>query len=166
MSVLKPEKLHVKVLEDSSETGPVRPRRYTLTHSDLTGDHYLTIGQDFNQPQISGWYTRLMRDEVLGEWRFEGDKESLSLHLYCHVSGGLVLGTARWRYGIFKQHMRLVIEAFRYGDRHLVEARPELDQAEVIVHFKAWQKKYNKIVKWGLFRDYTLNLTKHVLANR
>ena len=39
--------------------------------------------------QISGWYTRLMRDEVLAEWL--EDEDGPALHVYCHVSGGLVL---------------------------------------------------------------------------
>jgi len=65
MSGLNPKKLHVTYLPGVDPEAPIAPRRYTLTHSDVTGNLYLTIGPDYNLNQISGWYTRFMRDEVL-----------------------------------------------------------------------------------------------------
>jgi len=61
-----------------------------------------------------------MRDEVLADWR--KDDDGSALHVYCHVSGGLVLGTAGWRYAIFQHELPLVLEAFGYGDRALCAA--------------------------------------------
>jgi hypothetical protein len=81
MSRLRPEKLHVRLAEGYPAEEPVTPRRYTLTHSDITGDLFLTIGPAFDQAQISGRYTRLMRDEVLAEWL--EDELLPSLHVYC-----------------------------------------------------------------------------------
>ncbi len=131
MKNLKPSKLTVQFLPGAQPDGPILPRRYTLTHSDSTGELLLSIGLEFNRPQISGWYTRLMRDEVLAEWidsskgapprlgnpgeisPAPGEPASIetaldqktsenlrdaktlpqyALHLYCHVSGGLVFG--------------------------------------------------------------------------
>jgi len=89
MSRLQPEKLHVQFVRSVTAKGPVIPRRYTLTHSDVTGDLFLTIGPDYNREQISSLYTRLLRDEVLAEWKESPD--GLSLHVYCHVSGGFIL---------------------------------------------------------------------------
>jgi Staygreen protein len=37
-SRLKPEKLKFIYKENMTETNPINPRRYTLTHSDTTGD--------------------------------------------------------------------------------------------------------------------------------
>jgi hypothetical protein len=91
MSRLRPDKLHTQFGEGVSADGPLVPRRYTLTHSDATGDLFLTVGLWYNQQQVAGWYARFMRDEVLAEWRNE---EGASLHVYCHVSGGLTLGSA------------------------------------------------------------------------
>lgn len=155
MSHLRPDKLHVTLAEDVQPDGPPVPRRYTLTHSDLTGDLFLTIGREYDCRQISGWYTRLMRDEVLAEWR--EDEAGLALHVHCHVSGGPVLGTARWRYDIFQQHLRQVIEAFRHGDRELFAAQPALDQAPVHVHFHARQAQLDKVEPWGKMEDYRAN---------
>jgi hypothetical protein len=128
------------------------PRRYTLTHSDLTGELFLTIARDYDRTQVSGWYTRFMRDEVLGEW-IQAD-EWFSLHLYCHISGGLVFGTAQMRYNIFRQHMPLVLQAFHEGDRALYEKSPELRVAQVAVHFSAWQKSYRKTEWWDSIGEY------------
>jgi hypothetical protein len=134
--------------------GPVMPRCYTLTHSDTTGDLFLTIGPEFDLAQISGWYTRLMRDEVLAEWR--DDEDGRALHVYCHVSGGLVLGTAGWRYAIFRHELPLVLEAFRYGDRALFAAYPELDEAPIRVHFRSSRRRYRRRERWGTPADYQL----------
>jgi hypothetical protein len=75
-----PDKLHVRFIEPCGSEGPESPRRYTLTHSDLTGDLFLTIGPEYDKRQISGIYTRLMRDEVLGGW----DTDEPALHLFVH----------------------------------------------------------------------------------
>jgi hypothetical protein len=157
MSDLNPRKLHTKFKSTITTTKPLHPRYYTLTHSDRTGDLFLTISDKYERKQIAGWYTRLMRDEVLAEWRQESGETSL--HVHCHVSGGLVLGGARWRAGIFRHHMRQVLEAFRYGDQALVNQFPLLDQAPIWVHFHARQKHLDQVEHWGVFGDYTLPAT-------
>lgn len=68
MGRFNPNKLHVRFQPGTTPVNPVVPRRYTLTHSDRTGHLFLTIGSDYDGAQISGWYTRWMRDEVLAEW--------------------------------------------------------------------------------------------------
>lgn len=153
MSHLNPQKLHVKIAEGITTDGPITPRAYTLTHSDSTGDLFLTVGPQIDRGQISGWYTRLMRDEVLAEWHFGDESE---LHVHCHVSGGLVLGSAGWRDSIFRRHLPMVLETFRYGDRMLFEAYPELEQAQIRVHFHASQERYDRKEDWGKLGDYRI----------
>ena len=154
MSNLDPRKLHVKYLKGVTPEKPILPRTYTLTHSDTTGDFFLTIAPRYNVRQISGWYTRLMRDEVLAEW-----KTSLtlpSLHVHCHVSGGLVLGTANWRESIFRQHMQMVLEAFRYDDRRLFATYPKLDRARIRVHFHRARHPRDRVEDWGSLEKYKI----------
>ena len=152
MKHLNPERLHTRWESGAQKDRPLSPRRYTLTHSDFTGEPFLTIGSSYNQKQISGLYTRFMRDEVLGSW--EQEDHELTLQVHCHVSGGLVFGSASFRDAIFRRHMPLVLEAFRYGDRGLWEANPHLDLAPIIVNFIAKQARYNQSEPWGLFEDY------------
>ena len=152
MSRLRAEKLHVRFAGGVEADGPVAPRRYTLTHSDSTGDLFLTVGAEYDRKQVSGWYTRFMRDEVLAEWLDDGGGPEL--HVYCHVSGGLVLGTARWRYAIFQHELPLVLATFRLGDLGLFEALPELDEAPIRVHFRSSRRRYRRTERWGTPADY------------
>jgi Staygreen protein len=155
MSRLVPGKLHVVF------AGPEKPdllalqRRYTLTHSDATGDLYLTIGPEYNARQVAGLYTRLMRDEVLAEWRRDGD--GVALHVYCHVSGGLIFGSAEMRDAIFRRELPLVLEAFRYGDRVFFEGTPRMDQSPIWVHFVSGIERYNRVERWGVPADYRIS---------
>jgi hypothetical protein len=153
MTSLNPKMLHVEFIDGVNETSLLMPRKYTLTHSDFTGELFLTIGKEINFSQIGGFYTRLMRDEVLADWDLS---EHNSLHVFCHVSGGLVFGTARMRYRIFRYHMPMVLEAFCYGDRALHKEHPELAQASVVVHFIARQKSFNRDEIWGVLGDYQI----------
>lgn len=152
MGRLRAEKLYVTFMPGTDPEEPTMPRAYTLTHSDLTGDLFLTIGHEHDQNQISGIYTRLMRDEVLAEWGEDGEGPALRVH--CHVSGGLTLGPAKMRLAIFKHEMPLVLEAVRYGDRRFFEVHPELEQAPVWVHFHARRPCHNTIERWGFLSDY------------
>jgi hypothetical protein len=150
MSHFDPAQLSVSFMPGAQPEGPLTPRAYTLTHSDLTGDLFLSIGSEYNKRQISGWYTRLMRDEVLARWE-DGEEPYLAVH--CQVSGGLVFGAAGWRAGIFRYHMPLVLEAFRFGDRILVEHLPRLAEAPVEVHLH-FRRKTRIERTWGVFDDY------------
>jgi hypothetical protein len=153
LSGLLPEKLHVTFRSIKKSPAVFNlPRRYTLTHSDTSGDLFLTIGLGFDQSQISGWYTRLMRDEVLAEWA--AVPAGHELRLYCHVSGGIVIGPAGWRFRIFHQHMPLVLEALWYGDRELYASHPDLAHSPVKVYFSARQLKYNLVEDWGVIGDF------------
>ncbi len=152
MRELSPETLHVEMMDGIDRGGFSLPRRYTLTHSDSTGHLFLSVGREFNQKQVSGLYTRLMRDEVLAEWREVGG--TFQLHVLCHVSGGMVLGTAKMRLGIFRQHMRLVLEALCHGDRGIYASDPDLDEARVMVHFCSPDPRVDNIQDYGPLSEY------------
>jgi hypothetical protein len=153
MGRLNPEKLKVTYLSGITTGGLTLPRRYTLTHSDITGWLFLSIGSQYNKKQISGLYTKLMRDEVLAELSDEGD--GLSFRVYCHVSGGIVFGTAKWRHNIFHSELPLALEAIRYGDRTLIEQNPRLDKTPVFIHFRSTDSRFNKVENWGTMVEYS-----------
>ena len=154
LSRLDPKKLHVRVDGVMPDVFAL-PRCYTLTHSDRTGDLYLTIGSDFDHEQISGWYMRLMRDEVLAEWKKEQDH--FCLHVYCHVCGGFVFANASLREWIFRREMSRVLEAFRYGDREVFAENPRLDQAEILVHLQKPKAEDCKTEQMGPFSNYAIS---------
>lgn len=105
----RPSKLTVQYLPGTVQSGYclLQPRRYTLTHNDLTGQLLLTIGQQYNPAQLSGWYNRLLRDEILAYWQF-GNEQPV-LHIECHVSGEETwLAPPILRDYIFRREMPLV----------------------------------------------------------
>jgi len=152
MSELNEDKLNITCRDSLIPGKAFIPRRYTLTHSDSTGDLFLTIDCEYDDEQISGLYTRFMRDEVLAEWI--ENEERYELHIYVHVSGGFVFGWAKLRYKIFKHHMPLVLKAIRKGDKELFELFPSLDQSQIYIHFLSNRNKYNKIEEFGILKDY------------
>ena len=152
MKRLQTDKLHVTFGNDTVQDRMVLPRCYTLTHSDMTGELFLVIGKDYDHQKLSGLYTRFMRDEVCAEWIERSG--SIMLQVHCHVSGGFVLGSSSFRDTIFRRELPLVLEAFRYGDRMLFEANPELDNAPIEVIFSAKNKRYNTTETWGVPADY------------
>ena len=154
MARLKPDKLHVMYLAGTTPDNLRLPRRYTLTHSDVTGELFLSIGSNYDTRKILKFYTRLMRDEVLAELMNEDG--GLVFKVFCHVSGGLVFGRARWRYNIFQSQLPLVLEAIRYGDGILFEQNSELDRIPVQIHFKSTDSRFNKVEGWGVMADYRI----------
>jgi hypothetical protein len=152
MQCLNPKKLHLTYLTGATPDKLVVPRRYTLTHSDITGNLFLSIGSEYNTKQTSRLHTRLMRDEVLAELSL--NLNDFVFRVYCHVSGGFVFGSAKFRYSIFRSELPLVLEAIRYGDKALFEKNPELDHIPVHVHFHSNRKQYNIVEQWGTLVDY------------
>jgi len=151
MVELNPEKLHV-VYKDSVEADKlVLPRKYTLTHSDSTGDLFLTIGAEYDYKQISSFYTRFMRDEVLAEWQKKSNH--YELHFYLHVSGSFCFGWAGLRDRIFRNHLPLVFQVIRQGDKTIFEKLSEIKDSKIIVHFQSNRKKYNKVEDFGQFKE-------------
>ena len=151
---LKIDKLHVKYLSNTSLSSLTSPRYYTLTHSDFTGELFLSIGPYYDAEQTSKFYTRIMRDEVLAELKRESG--GMLFNVYCHVSGGFVIGSAALRYQIFKSELPLALKAFRYGDKTLFNLNPELDQTPIIIHFSSSNVEFNKTENWGKISDYKI----------
>ncbi len=152
MKRLNPNKLHVITSAGGTIEKDNIPRRYTLTHSDMSGDLFLVIAREYDRKAIAGLYTRIMRDEVLAELIDSGG--SVELRVYCHVSGGIIIGTAKWRNNIFKAELPLVLEAIRYGDRAFFEKSSDLDRVPVKVYFQSSSRKYRRVENWGTMADY------------
>ena len=46
---------------------------------------------------------------ALNPAKLNEDIQGLSIHIYCHVSGGVVFGSAEWRSNIFHHHLCQVL---------------------------------------------------------
>ncbi len=147
MSRLNPNKLYVEYREGVTATQPIIPRRYTLTHSDITADLFLTIGPDYAFDKI----TR-MRDEVLGEWVNAG--EGYIYAVYLQVDG--LTGMTNIRNYVFRRELPLALEAIRYGDKEFFRTHQEFDFYPIVVYFKSQDPRYNIVENWGYFNNYKI----------
>ena len=150
LSVFIPEKLSVEYKGGITATDPVIPRRYTLTHSDLTGDLFLTIGTHYAWDKIN-----TMRDEVLGEWKANGN--SLYYYVYLHVDQGeYSQNMSEKRNEIFRRELPLALTAIRYGDRLLFDRYPRLDQTPIIINFMSIYPQFARQENWGTFYSFSI----------
>ncbi|MEG0774866.1 staygreen family protein [Clostridium sp.] len=149
MGKLNPEKLSVEFRDGVTSTEPIIPRRYTLTHSDITAELFLTIGSKYAYDKINN-----MRDEVLGEWN--KNRETYFYYVYLNVDedGQFGAKAAAIRDFIFRRELPLALEAIRYGDKEFFSAHPELDKSPIIVFFMSTYPKFNKVENWGTFSNY------------
>jgi hypothetical protein len=147
MSILDPKKLSVEFREGVSPTAPIIPRRYTLTHSDITAELFLTIGLTYAYDK-----TNAMRDEVLGEWI--NNEGNYRYYVYLYVDGQFSPTAAAMRNYIFRRELPLALSAIRYGDREFFCRHSELNYAPIIVCFMSTNKEFNKVENWGTFSEY------------
>lgn len=146
MERLNPEKLYVKYRSGATTTEPVIGRKYTLTHSDTTGDLFLTIGLAYAYDEINN-----MRDEVLAEWQIYEGEPLLYVYVYVGEFGPEVTAI---RDTIFRRELPLALEALRYGDSEFFMENPQLDNAPVWIYFDSPNPDYNKFEYWGTPNDY------------
>lgn len=147
MSKFNPESLTVEFMDNVSETEPIIPRKYTLTHSDITAELFLTIGADYAYDKLNK-----MRDEVLGEW--VNVEDNMQYNVYLHVDGEDGRRMEKIRDSIFRRELPLALQAIRYGDREFFKVHPQMDYLPIIVHFISVDPEYNKTENWGTFADY------------
>jgi hypothetical protein len=163
VSRFDPTKLHVTYAEGyspdaSPHDAPLVPRRYTLTHSDATGDLFLTVGSEYDTVALTTFQVRTLADEVVGEW-VEDPAPRLVVH--CRAQGGLAIIRAKTRVRMFHGHMPMTLVAMHYGDGAYLEAHPELDAAPVEVWFHYRHGMFGRRrgpsderEQWGRFGDY------------
>lgn len=149
MSKFKPEKLSVKYIPPATVFEPVDSRKYTLTHSDTTGELYLSIGNIYDYQAIN----YKMRDEVLADW-ITVNGEYL-LYGKAYVSNGeFDKNMSRIRYMIFKKEMDLALTGIIYGDRSFYTYYPWLLDAPIYVQFVSVYPEYSELAYYGTPRKY------------
>lgn len=149
MNRLNPEKLYVEFRDGVTTTFPLLHRRYTLTHSDITAELFLTIGNYYANDKLTE-----MRDEVLGEWT--NSQFGMFYSVYVYVDSPTNPAFTSIRDEIFRRELPLALEAIRYGDAPLFEYYPYLDNMPIITYFVSSDPYYNRMEYWGTFLDYKL----------
>ncbi|MEH7436772.1 staygreen family protein [Neobacillus drentensis] len=151
MSVFIPSKLSVTYLAPATPFRPLEGRKYTLTHSDTTGQLFLTIGCEYNYSAVN--YS--MRDEVLAEWIPQLGEYSLCARVY--VSGGEYdENYTKVRFMIFQKELNLALQAMVNGDQALYSNFPWLLDAPIYVHFESIYPQFNQVIFYGTPRNYLI----------
>ena len=149
MSKFNSEKLTVEYRNGVSATEPIISRSHTLTHSDVTGQLFLTIGTQFAWDKVNSD----MRDEVLGVWSMEGNNVYYNVFVYID-NGEHDLSAAMRRNEVFRRELPLALTAIRYGDRFLFKCYPSLDYAFIYVTFISSYPQLNKQECCGTFSKF------------
>ena len=155
MGKLDPKKLYVVFQDGVTTTDPIIPRRYTLTHSDITADLFLDIGPDYANDKVTA-----MKDEVRGEW--VENVGGYLYYVYLDVDGQTGWGRNGIRNFIFRRELPLALQAIRFGDREFFQMHPELNNAPIIVFFQSENPKYNSMENWGTFTEYDVSKAPNV----
>ena len=144
MKRFDPQKLMVE-FRNVTRTEPVMPRRYTLTHSDITAELFLTVGLHFAHDKINP-----TRDEMLAEWRY---RNKYFLWAYVYV-GGFSQDTMAKRYRIFKEKLPLALWAVRNGDHMFFAQHPPLDNAPIYIFFDSTSPGFSGVYYYKTPSDY------------
>ncbi|SDZ98195.1 Staygreen protein [Thalassobacillus cyri] len=151
MKKLNPEKLSVELREGVTATTPILPRRYTLTHSDITAELLLTIARNYAYDTINP-----MRDELLGEWINTGEGCYYQAYVFVDGTGPFNQSTASIRNTIFRRELPLALQAIRFGDKPFFIHHPPLNHAPLFIHFISVSPQFNRNEYWGTFSDYEI----------
>ncbi|MDZ5472723.1 staygreen family protein [Bacillus sp. 31A1R] len=149
MSKFNPSKLSATYLPPATQFKPVDERKYTLTHSDETGDLFLTIGYCYD----TGAINPKIRDEVLAEWVPQMGQYVLKGKVY--ISGGeFDEQFSKIRYMIFKKELNLALTAIVYGDKLFYSNYPWLLDSPIYIQFESIFPQYHQLVYFGTPRQY------------
>ncbi len=149
MSKFIPEKLKVEFKDGISIKEPIITRKYTLTHSDETGDLFLTVDEEYDYKKINP-----LRDEVLGNWVKEEDEYILDIMV--EVDGNKDLAQTAIRDKIFREELPLALKAIIYGDEIFLKENEILNSSKVRINFKSKYPEYNLVEIWGSINDYKM----------
>ncbi|KAF5037126.1 Staygreen protein [anaerobic digester metagenome] len=147
MKELNSHKVFVQYRDMMEPYEPVLGRKYTITHSDTTGELFVFVAENYAEDQITG-----IRDEVRVAWK--EDKTGLALIGLVIVDGKGVTGNAFIRNKIFYNEMPTALQALRQADRFLFDKEPNLDNTTVFIHFISDNPAYDKLYDFGAIGIY------------
>ena len=147
--VLNPQKVFVQYRDSISPYDPVIDRKYTITHSDTTGELFVFVATNYAEDQVTN-----MHDDVKIGW-VQAEKRLLLVGSVLIDEAGVV-GNTEVRNKIFISEMPTALKALRQADRFLFQKYPDIDSTPVYVHFISENPTYDKTYNWGPIGSYKL----------
>lgn len=143
-------KINIELRNKVDIAAPVLGRSYTVTHSDDTGDIFVTIGTDFAVDRFGP-----LNDQVL--LRMECFNGQFQLNgLVCLDLPGSKF-SIKQRSDIFSEKMYLALMSIRYADSYFYEKCCSRDTIPVYMHFYSKDPRYDRVHYFGEIGDYTIN---------
>lgn len=150
LTTFTPNKLSINYIKPANSKFPVVGRKYTLTHSDLTGQLFLDIGSKYNFSSIDP----KMRDEVLAEWKTNQDGLLILFGRVLVDNGEYSVEEANERFKIFQKEMALALKGIVNGDLSFYSHYPSLLSAPIFIYYHSKFPSYNGVYHYGTTRDY------------
>ncbi len=134
---------------------PIDARKYTLTHSDNTGQLFLSIGCEYDYSTVNPHF----RDEVQAEWIPQMGEFTLFGRVYI-CGGEFDENYANVRFRIFQKEVELALKAIVYGDQTFYTFFPWLIDAPIYIHFESFYPQFNQVLYYGTPRQYLMAAIK------
>lgn len=147
MQKINPDKVFVEYRDGVTPTSPIVRRHYTMTHSDDTGDMFVTIGHHYAEDKVTN-----LRDEVRLKWVLNGGVPGLYGEVLTDGEG--ISGSPRIRNAIFQREMHKALQAIRLADSQLFRKYSNLDHTPVLIQFKSQNPKYNQLYRYQEIGKY------------
>lgn len=153
MNTKKERHVYIEYRDNVTPTSPLEERTYTMTHSDDTGDLFVTIGLTYAEDK-----TNELQDQVYLRWVKLNNKDLLYGNVL--IDGDNITGNAKVRDEIFKREMPLALQAIYVADSPFFKAYPDLASTPVLISFNSSDPKYNKLYSYGAIGDYRTHYKK------
>ncbi|WP_019241406.1 staygreen family protein [Bacillus massilioanorexius] len=151
MTRIRNNQLSTTILPPATEFAPVEGRKYTVTHDDVSGHIFVSIGYSYDESNLTD-----MRDEVIATWVPHLGQYALIGKVY--VTGGeFDENTSQIRYMIFKMEMEKALRAIIAGDNAFYHHLPWFLDFPIFIHFDSIIAKYNQVIYFGTPRNYLKN---------
>lgn len=132
-----PRKLKVCYDDNCDDDGPIKGRKYSLSHSDETGFLFLTVGKRFYYPDNQTVLAELRRINCIDV-----------LDVYVQLDNEKEIESTKIRDKIFRRELPLALKAIIYGDKQFFINNKLLD-AFIRIRFQSNHKQFNTVEQWG-----------------
>lgn len=150
MASFEKDRLYVSMIPPATASQPIEGRKYTLTHSDTTGQLFLAVGYDHDYAAIN----TQMRDEVLAWWQSDCQYPYILAGKVYIDNGEHSEKVSKKRFDIFSQEMNVALKGIIYGDWPFLNNYPFLLNAPIYIHFESNYPQYNQTLYFGTPMSY------------
>ena len=150
MASFDKERLNVTIMPPASTVQPVEGRKYTLTHSDGTGQLFLAVGYDYDYAAIN----KQMRDEVLAKWKSDCQYPYILAGKVYIDNGEHSEKISKSRFDIFSREMNVALKGMFYGDWPFLNHYPFLLNAPIYIRLKSKYPQFNQTLYFGTPMHY------------